>query len=63
MRGEDIKKLQEFLKDAGFSAGSIDGIFGKNTREAVRLFQKANSLKVDGIAGKETVRTLGHEMI
>lgn len=59
MRGTDVKNLQYLLKKSGISAGSIDGVFGKNTRNAVRLFQKANSLTVDGIVGKNTVEALG----
>lgn len=55
------KKLQQALKDAGYgkylgSAG-VDGIYGSGTAAAVKAYQKANGLAVDGIAGNET---LGH---
>lgn len=56
---EDVKALQWFLNRNGFNCGSIDGYFGKNTEKAVKVCQKANKLKVDGIAGKNTVRSLG----
>lgn len=53
---EDVAEVQRMLKMAGFDPGEIDGKFGKRTRAAVREFQKANGLKVDGKVG---VRTLG----
>ena len=53
-RGESVKTLQERLNAKGFNAGSVDGIFGKNTRAAVMAFQKANGLAADGIVGKLT---------
>ena len=53
-RGESVKTLQERLNAKGYNAGSVDGIFGKNTREAVMAFQKANGLAADGIVGKLT---------
>lgn len=59
MKGEDVTDLQQLLADAGMSPGSIDGTFGKNTRDAVKLFQKANALRADGIAGEDTVTALG----
>lgn len=59
MRGEDVRTLQKALKEAGFDPGQIDGIYGKKTERAVRRLQKANGLKVDGIAGKNTFAALG----
>jgi len=53
-RGEKVSLLQKTLNNKGFSAGKVDGIFGKNTRKAVITFQKASKIKVDGIAGKQT---------
>ena len=37
----------------------VDGIFGPNTRAAVKDYQKANHLEVDGIVGPHTWRALG----
>ncbi|MDD2703493.1 MAG: peptidoglycan-binding domain-containing protein [Candidatus Omnitrophica bacterium] len=48
------KDIQQALKNAGYYTGSIDGKFGKNTRKAIRAFQRANGLAVDGIAGMKT---------
>ena len=53
-RGESVKTLQEKLNTKGYNAGSVDGIFGKNTQAAVMAFQKANGLAADGIVGKLT---------
>ena len=59
MRGEDVRRLQLALKEQGYDPGQIDGIYGKKTERAVRRFQRANGLKVDGIAGKQTQFALG----
>ena len=61
MKGEDVKQLQRALNNAGCECGSVDGIFGKNTRDAVKAYQKLKGLKVDGIAGEDTVTALGGE--
>ena len=53
-RSSDVKTLQELLNAKGYNAGSVDGIFGKNTRAAVIAFQNANGLAADGIVGKLT---------
>ena len=50
----NAKQIQKALKNAGFYQGSIDGKIGSKTREAIIKFQKANSLKADGIVGKRT---------
>ena len=57
MKGEDVRRLQKAL---GFSDGDIDGAFGKDTDEAVRHFQAAHDLKVDGKVGSVTWAGLGH---
>lgn len=51
---ENIKDIQTCLKNAGYYTGKIDGISGKNTRRAIREFQKSNGLNPDGIVGKKT---------
>jgi len=49
------KQVQIALQKAGFYKGKIDGEINKEaTREAVKAFQKAKSLKVDGIVGVRT---------
>jgi predicted RNase H-like nuclease (RuvC/YqgF family) len=48
------RQIQTALKNAGYYSGAIDGKMGKQTREAVKAFQKANNLKVNGKVGKQT---------
>jgi outer membrane murein-binding lipoprotein Lpp len=50
----DPKQIQTALKNAGYFEGTVDGKMGRMTRKAVRAFQKANNLPVDGKVGKKT---------
>ena len=50
-KGEDVKVLQENLNYLGYSCGSADGDFGAKTDTALRKFQKAYKLTVDGKYG------------
>ena len=52
-RGDEVKKLQQALGSAGYSV-DVDGIYGDKTRSAVRQYQRANGLGVDGIVGEQT---------
>ena len=52
-RGESVKILQSLLNAKG-SLLTVDGVFGRGTLEAVRGFQRANELTVDGIVGPRT---------
>lgn len=54
-----IKDVQNALKNAGFDPGKADGRMGKQTREAIKAFQKANNLKVNGKVNKKTWALLG----
>ena len=58
-RGEEVRTIQTKLKRWGYYFGNIDGIFGSGTLEAVKKFQKKNGLKVDGIAGTQTLQAMG----
>jgi 3D (Asp-Asp-Asp) domain-containing protein len=57
-RGDDVQYVQRLLADAGFYAGTIDGIFGFGTTNAVKAFQQSVGLPTDGVVGKETVKFL-----
>jgi len=48
------KEIQIALRNAGYDPGKIDGKLGKQTTEAIKAFQKANNLPVDGKVGKKT---------
>ncbi len=56
---QDIKLVQKKLKNWGYYKGNVDGIYGSQTKSAVRLFQKRNGLKVDGIVGNKTLAAMG----
>ena len=53
------RTIQTKLKRWGYYTGSIDGIYGPQTKKAVRYFQSKNGLAVDGIVGPQTARALG----
>lgn len=57
-RGEPVRAMQQLLKDRGFYTGTVDGIYGRGTENAVRAFQKDRGLKVDGKAGANTLAAL-----
>ena len=56
--GTAVTELQTMLKKLGYYYGDITGSFGSLTRRAVRKFQDANDLTVDGIAGTATLNKL-----
>ena len=55
--GTDVKELQELLCELDYKAPT-DGHYQDETINAVKLFQKDNDLKVDGLAGKKTFAAL-----
>ena len=57
--GEQVRIIQTKLKNWGYYDGSVDGIFGSGTAEAVRYFQRKNGLTADGIVGPATLKALG----
>ena len=58
-RGSEVTQIQTKLKRWGYYKGNIDGIYGSQTLEAVKYFQRKNGLVVDGIAGKKTLEAMG----
>lgn len=56
--GSDVRALQEALRKAGYNIAA-DGVYGAETRNAVRQYQSAQGLGVDGIAGQQTFDSLG----
>jgi peptidoglycan hydrolase-like protein with peptidoglycan-binding domain len=58
MRGDDVKAIQQILKDAGFLAGKVDGIFGPITKSAVARYQQVNSITATGKVDAVTVQKI-----
>ena len=57
-RGHHVQKIQTMLVHQGYLKDSADGIFGFNTEQAVRKFQKSKGLSVDGRVGPATMKAL-----
>jgi len=53
-RGDAVREIQVALNRLGFGPLEEDGIFGRGTESAIRLFQKAEGLSIDGIVGPNT---------
>ena len=53
------QEIQIALKNAGYYTGTIDGILGSRSRDAIRKFQQDHALKDDSIAGPRTQEKLG----
>lgn len=64
MKGEDVVELKKLLIDKGYHDGitintKSSPTFGPATKKLVKQFQADNGLTVDGVAGKQTITTLG----
>lgn len=57
--GVMVSQIQTRLKSWGYYSGAVDGVYGSATEKAVRYFQSANGLAVDGQAGDKTLAALG----
>ena len=58
-RGEAVRLMQRRLQERGFSPGSADGIFGRRTASAVRVFQETQGfLKINGVVNVDTFAAL-----
>lgn len=58
MYGEDIRTVQNKLNSLGYNAGTADGYYGNDTRNAVINFQTARGIDIDGEVGPTTWNTL-----
>lgn len=62
MRGENVKELQKELVRLGFMTqaemNTGPGVFGPRTQRALRAFQAANNIAVDGVFGSQSRRAL-----
>lgn len=57
--GTLVASAQDRLNRLGYSAGSVDGVFGAQTRNAIMDFQNDNDIPATGTLDTATVRALG----
>ncbi|MBE6719431.1 MAG: spore cortex-lytic enzyme [Ruminococcaceae bacterium] len=57
--GSEVRSIQTKLKSLGYYKGSVDGIYGTQTKNAVLSFQRNCGITADGIAGPQTLLYLG----
>ena len=57
--GSVVTRIQQRLRDGGYYTYTIDGIYGSRTTAAVKKFQRARGLTVDGVCGPNTLSALG----
>ena len=58
-RGAEVRRIQQKLSQWGYYDGTVDGVYGQGTYEAVVRFQKKNGLAADGVAGSATLEAMG----
>lgn len=58
-RGEHVTLIQQRLKEWGYYTGTVDGVFGRGTYNAVVRFQRKNGLNADGRVGRKTAAAMG----
>lgn len=56
-----VRELQELLKEEGYKVGDADGIIGSDTTAAIRQYQSDRDLEVSGISTEKTLRSLAPE--
>lgn len=54
---------QDALTTLGYNTGGLDGVFGANTENSVRSYQRRKGLSVDGIIGPITWRNLMADVV
>jgi len=57
-KGPEVMELQKGLAKLGYVVGTADGKYGSKTETAIRRFQKERGLRVDGLAGTQTIKEL-----
>ena len=58
-RGDTVREIQQVLQNEGFYSGAVDGIYGANTKRAVRAYQEKHGLSADGLVGEKTLAAMG----
>ena len=60
-KNTDVEEVQQRLYELGYISDKPDGVFGEGTEDAVKKFQKLNSLNEDGKVGKDVRELLYSE--
>lgn len=55
---ELVKKVQRALNKKGYNCGTVDGIYGQKTKNAIKKYQKNNKLTVNGKITKQLKKAL-----
>jgi peptidoglycan hydrolase-like protein with peptidoglycan-binding domain len=55
----EIRKMQEILRDKGHYRGKVDGVLGLRSRASIRAYQKAENLPITGQVDTRTASGLG----
>jgi hypothetical protein len=58
---EQVRRVQQRLVEVGHDPGTVDGVMGEKTREALRSFQQARGLEPTGEPDRRTLAELGAE--
>jgi peptidoglycan hydrolase-like protein with peptidoglycan-binding domain len=58
---EQVRHVQQKLKDIGYQAGAVDGVLGPQTQSALREFQRARGLDATGRMDSKTLAELDRE--
>ena len=61
LSANQVRELQNLLKEEGYKVGNVDGIIGPVTTGAIRQFQTDRDLEVTGIPNEKTLRSLAPE--
>jgi hypothetical protein len=56
---DDIKKVQQALKEKGYDPGAVDGVMSPRTQQALRQFQQAQKIQATGQLDSQTASALG----
>jgi len=62
-RGRDVKALQRKLRSQGYYHGHLTGVLDRRTEKAVRTFQAAIGIPVDGIVGPQMIGGLSGRIV
>jgi hypothetical protein len=54
-----VVAVQQRLARAGYYRGAIDGVAGVGTRSAIRSYERAHGLQVDGLIDRRLLATMG----